>query len=499
MAVRGRATRLERDSLGTMRVPADACYGIETLRALRNFPISGLRAPDELVDAAVRVKRAAADVNAALGRLDRRRARAIVRAADEVLAGKLRDQFVVDAFAMGAGTAFHMNVNEVLANRAAEILGGRRGDRARVDPHDHVNAGQSTNDVFPTAMRLAALAILRERLDPEIRAFGRSLAAKGKEFDRVLKSGRTHLQDAVPIRLGQEFAAYGAAVEKGRGFLEVAARSLRELGIGGTAVGTGLNADPRYPRAIVRALSAATGERLHLATDPREAMQSLRPFAEVSAALRNLALELIRIANDLRLLSSGPRTGLAEISLPAVAPGSSIMPGKVNPSMLEMLDMVGFRVMGADATIAAAVQAGQLELNVMMPVVAEELLFAMRILGNALREARTRCIDGIRADEARARHYAEASLGLATALSPAIGYDRAARAAREAAWTGESILEVVRRLGFIDERRIGALLDPARMTSPRPPDRPPLTEDATKVKPAARRGRVCEPRSRRRP
>jgi aspartate ammonia-lyase len=463
------SSRTEKDSLGRKSVPAGAYYGIETQRAVENFPISGLRAPSVFIEATAQIKKAAARANMRLGLLDRRRGTAIVRACDEILTGKLHDQFVVDVFQMGAGTSFHMNVNEVLANRAEELLGGRLGQYRIVHPNDHVNRGQSTNDVYPTAMRLAALELLRRELAPALRDFERALARKGRQFDKFLKSGRTHLQDAVPIRLGQEFAAYACAVRQAAATLDHAGRSLLWLGIGGTAVGTGLNADPRYAGLVTALLAAQTGLELAEADDPREAMQSLRPFADVSAALRNLALELIRIANDLRLLSSGPRTGLAEISLPAVAPGSSIMPGKVNPSMLEMLNQVSFQVMGCDLAVSAAVQAGQLELNVMMPVVAFNILFMMKILAGALRETRARSIEGIEADAGRCRVYAGASLGLVTAVSPLIGYAAAAKAAQAALRTGESVIDVLRKLRILDEAGLKRLMDPTAMTEPRRP------------------------------
>jgi aspartate ammonia-lyase len=418
-----------------------------------------------------RTKRAAARANGRLGLLDRRRSAAIVAACGEIISGKLYDEFVVDIFQMGAGTSFHMNMNEVIANRAEEILGGRKGEYRLVHPNDHANLGQSTNDVYPTAMRLAALILIRDRLAPSLSEFERALARKGREFDGVVKAGRTHLQDAPAIRLGQEFAAYAAAVRKSAASIGRAARSLHELGIGGSAVGTGLNTDRRYAGMAVKLLAADTRLPLTKAPDLREAMQSLRPFAEVSAALRNLALELNRIANDLRLLASGPRTGLAEISFPAVAPGSSIMPGKVNPSMLEMLNQVCCQVMGCDVAVAMAVQAGQLELNVMMPVVAFNLLFMITILANALREVRARAIEGIKADAARCRMYAETSLGLATAVAPLIGYASAAEAAEESRRTNRPVTAVLRERGIVDEATLSRLLDPAAMTEPGRPRR----------------------------
>ena len=458
--------RVERDSLGCKSVPASAYYGIETQRAVENFPISGLRVRPALIQACVRIKKAAALVNARLGLLERRKAEAIAAACGEIAAGRLAAEFVVDVFQMGAGTAFHMNVNEVVANRAEELLGGRKGEYRLVSPHDQVNMAQSTNDVFPTAMRLASLALLRDELFPALLMLESSLGRKAREFDRVLKCGRTHLQDAVPIRLGQEFAAYRAAVVKSRASVAFAARSLHELGIGGSAVGTGLNTHPRFAGLVVKRLAGETGLPLKLAADPIEAMQSLRPFAGLSASVRNLALELNRIANDLRLLASGPRTGLAEISLPPVAPGSSIMPGKTNPSMLEMLNQVCYQVMGGDLAVSAAAQAGQLELNVMMPVVAFDLLFMIEILANAVRQVSVRAIDGIAADKERCRSFALASPGLATALSPLLGYAAAAEIARESVRTGKPVADIVRERRLLDEATLVRILDPLAMTGP---------------------------------
>ncbi|MDP3937243.1 MAG: aspartate ammonia-lyase, partial [Deltaproteobacteria bacterium] len=465
-----RPLRRERDSLGTVMVPRDAYYGAQTARAVSNFPISGLRAHTELIRAYARVKLAAAEVNRQLGLLPAGIARKIGRAAREVIDGRHDDQFVVDVFQAGAGTSFHMNVNEVIANRAAELLKLPRGDYARIHPNDHVNLGQSTNDTFPTAMRMASRSLL-EALLGEIDLLALSLRRKGREFDRVLKSGRTHLQDAVPVRLGQEFTAYGEAVARAGRMLRRAAGELEELPIGGTATGTGLNADPRYRARVVAALSALTGFRFRSCADLREGMQSQQAMAHLSGALRNLALELGRIANDLRLLSSGPFTGLSEIRLPPVQPGSSIMPGKVNPVMAEMLNMVCFQVMGNDLTMAMAVQAGQLELNVMMPIMAHSALQSMEILKNGCREFRLRCVDGIEADAETCLEYAMRSAGLAAALNPAIGYAAAAEVAREAAATGRSIAEVVRVRGILKEETLLQVLDPLGMTEPGIPGR----------------------------
>lgn len=465
------ATRIEKDLLGEKAVPADAYYGIQSVRAMENFPISGLRMHSRMVEAIVLVKKAAAMVNTDLGLLKPEISRVITVAADEILAGKLRDQCVVDVYQMGAGTSFNMNINEILANRAIELLGGRKGDYATVHPHDHVNMSQSTNDVFPTAMRMAARLLLAELL-PVLGDLQAALAEKATAFDDVLKSGRTHLQDAVPIRLGQEFAAYAATVGKCRERIATAARSLEELGVGGSATGTGLNTHPRYRDRLVEHLRAWTGIEWRNAPDMREAMQSNLPIAETSSALRLLALELIRICNDLRLLASGPTTGFAEVLLPAVQPGSSIMPGKVNPSMAEMLNMVCFQVVGNDLTISMAVQAGQLELNVMMPVMAHNLHQSIEILTNALRVFSDRCIRGIVADADRCRRYAESSMALAAALNMSLGYARAAEVVKRAVRERKTIIDVVREEKLLTEAQITAILNPVNLTEPGLPGRP---------------------------
>src|SRR5213594_1720732 len=394
--------RTERDPLGELSVPDDAYYGVQTARAVENFPISGLHAPADLVTATILVKKAAAAANAALGRLPRDVAGAIGAAADEVLAGRLRDQFVVDVYQAGAGTSHNMNANEVLANRAAELLGEPRGAYKRVHPNDHVNMGQSTNDVFPTATRLALLL----GAGPLVAAAGdlaESLARKGDEFADVLKTGRTHLQDAVPITLGQEFSGYAACVRRGADDVAEASEQLQELNIGATAVGTGLNAGDDYRRLVVENLSRDTGLPVKPALNLFRVTQSMGDVLAYSSAMRRLAIELAKIASDLRLLSMGPRAGLSEITLPAVQPGSSIMPGKVNPSVPEMVNQVCFQVMGCDTTVAAACEAGQLELNVMMPVIAWNALHASTILRSSIRVLRTKCVEGIEANEPRAR------------------------------------------------------------------------------------------------
>ena len=457
-------TRTEKDSLGARAIPEDVYYGIQTARAVENFPISGLKPFPALVTATVQIKQAAARANAELGVLDAKIAQAIEAAADQVLGGGLRDQFVVDPFQAGAGTSHNMNANEVLANRAIELLGGAKGDYEIVHPNDHVNMGQSTNDVIPTAMRLAALELtprLLATLDGLAGAFGQ----KATEFDRVVKSGRTHVQDAVPIRLGQEFGAYATAIHKNRERIARAADELKEVGLGGTAAGTGLNAAPGYRRRVVEALNAITGYGLRATADYFEAMQSMSPFVNLSGALRTLATDVTRIANDLRLLSSGPNTGFSEINLPALQPGSSIMPGKVNPVLPEMTNMVCFQVMGNDLTIAAAAQAGQLELNVMMPVIAFNLLLSLEIMTNALNGLGERCVAGITANPERCTWYVEHSVSLVTALNPRIGYGRAAEIAKRAIANGKTIRETILEEGLLTPEETAEVLDTYAMTT----------------------------------
>lgn len=457
--------RIETDTMGTVEVPEGSYYGAQTARAVANFPISGLNPHPSLVWATVLIKKCAARANMATGRLDAEIGNAIEMAADEVLAGKHAEEFVVDPFQAGAGTSHNMNVNEVLANLAAEMLGSTRGSYGRVHPNDHVNMAQSTNDVFPTAMRLACL---REagRLLAALEGLSSVLGRKGEEFDNVLKSGRTHLQDAVPIRLGQEFAAYARAVSGNIEGIDQVLPGLRELGIGGTAVGTGMNAEAAYIDTIVEELARESGFPLVRGGDLIERMQNMDPFVALSSALKRSAVNLVRIANDLRLLASGPRTGFGEITLPPVQPGSSIMPGKINPSMAEMTDMVAFQVIGCDTAVTLAAQAGQLELNVMMPVMAFNLLFAMEILSNAVDKFATSCVAGIVAHPERCRGYLEGSLGLATVLAPYIGYAAAAEVAKESMRSGRSIADVVLERGILSSERLAEIMDPLPLTSP---------------------------------
>jgi len=458
--------RTETDSLGAVEVPAEALYGAQTTRAVSNFPISGLKGSPFLIHALAMIKLAAAEANAELGLITPEQGRAIAQAAQEVLDGKHHEHFVVDVFQAGAGVSLHMNTNEVLANRANQILGDPLGSYKKVHPNDHVNYGQSTNDVFPTAMRLSALLALEE-LYPVLDALAGSFADKAVEFKDILKAGRTHMQDAVPITLGQEFAAYAVAVREASAAIRRNAVTLHSLGLGGSAVGTGLNTHPEYSAKAIAKLARLAKLELHPAYDLRYAMQSCAPMADLSGALRGLALEMIRISNDLRLLSSGPNTGFNEIHLPSLQPGSSIMPGKVNPVLPELTAMVAFQVVGNDTTVAMAVQAGQLELNVMMPAIAHATLQSITILTNTLRELDVHCIRGITANKERNAHYAGSTIALATALNPYIGYRKAAELVKESVASGRSIVEIAREKKLLSEEQIAEILDPKNMTQPR--------------------------------
>jgi aspartate ammonia-lyase len=473
--------RLEKDSLGQREVPFHAYYGIQTQRAVENYPISGYRAHSQIIRAMAMIKKAAAITNLALKLISEKRARAIQRAAEEVIEGEWNGEFVVDVYQAGAGVSFHMNANEVIANRAIEFLGGKRGDYELCHPNDHVNCSQSTNDVFPAAMRLASVFLF----DDVLRAtaeLAKSFSRKARDFDRILKSGRTHLMDAVPIRLGQEFAAYATSMRRCEGVLEYALGLLKEVGLGGSAVGTGVNTHPKYQKLVVRHLSRISGQALRPTDDLRYVMQSNLAMSVASSALRNLALELIRISNDLRLLSSGPNTGLAEIELPALQPGSSIMPGKINPVMAELTAMVGFQAMGADTVTAMAVQAGQLELNVMMPAMAWNILHSAEILKNTMHVLATKCVDGILAKEDRCRYYANVTISIAAALNPYIGYAAAAEIAKESVKTGRPVAEIALERNLLDAGTMREILDPMRMTTPAAPIKQALQKAKRKTK-----------------
>jgi fumarate hydratase class II len=459
--------RIERDSLGEVKVPAGAYYGAQTQRAVENFPVSGKRLPPLFIRAQGAVKMAAIRANRDLGLLDPGKVEAILRAAREVWEGDHTSEFVVDVYQSGAGTSQNMNANEVIANRALELLGKKRGDYSVIHPNDHVNMAQSTNDTIHVALKVSALLAIEEDLLPALAALEAALASKAREFDGICKSGRTHLQDAVPIRLGQEFSGYASIVSHGIRRVERAAEALRELNLGGTAVGTGLNAHPEFSSRAIQALSEITCREFREAENYFEATQNTDAAVEVSGALKTLAVGLGKIADDLRLLSSGPRTGLAEIRLPSVQPGSSIMPGKVNPVLAEMLNMVCYQVIGNDAAITAAAQAAQLELNVMMPVIAYNLLDSIAVLSGGVRAFTERCVRGIEADEGRCRELLERNLALATALNPRIGYSAAAKLAMEAYEKGKTIREVVLEKGILSEKEADEVLDPQRMTGKR--------------------------------
>ncbi|HEX7392620.1 MAG TPA: aspartate ammonia-lyase [Thermoplasmata archaeon] len=451
-------TRKEKDSLGERDVPADAYYGIQTLRATENFPVSGIRARPEFIKAYAMVKKAAALANMDVGWLEPYIAEAIVSACDEIIAGKLHDQFVVDDFQAGAGTSFNMNFNEVIANRALELVGRKKGDYSIIHPNDHVNMAQSTNDTYPTAMRLCILVISQDLVD-NLESLRRAFVKKGMEFDRVLKSGRTHLMDALPVTLGQEFMAYSVAIKKARDQFKGSLKLLEEVPLGATAVGTGANTHPDYHMQVVKHMRQITDLNLTVAEDPRESLQSRLDFASISGTIRNLALELIRISNDLRLMNSGPTTGWAEIRLPATQPGSSIMPGKVNPVMAECMDMICFQIVGNDVSVSMSVQAGQMELNVMNPVMIHNILESIVLLNNYIPVFVERCISGIEADEEKCRGYLEKNPSIATFLDPYIGYMKAAEIAKEAVARKMSVKELVLEKGILTKEQVEQIFD----------------------------------------
>jgi len=446
-------TRKEIDPLGERSIPKDAYFGIQTLRATENFPVSGIKAPMPFIKAYVLIKKSAAAANAQVGCLEEKKAKAIIQACNEVLAGKLLDQFVVDVFQAGAGTSFNMNVNEVLANRALEILGKTKGDYKTVNPNDDVNMGQSTNDTFPTALHISVLMSLQPLLNV-LDELADAFSGLGKKYANVLKSGRTHLQDAVPVTIGQEFNAFSSAIANACDELRRRQKSLYSVALGGTAVGTGANSHPDYKRLAIADLAKMTGFPLKPARNNFEALQSHRAVQTVSSGLKELALEFIRIANDLRLLASGPTTGLNEIVLPPVQPGSSIMPGKVNPVMAECLDMIAFQVTGNDLTTSLAVQAGQLELNVMTPIIMYNMLFSIQILSNYIPVFTKKCVKGITVNEEQCSQYVEKNPSLATLLSPYIGYLEAAKIAKQSQAENRSVEDIVLEKGLLKPAEI---------------------------------------------
>jgi len=461
----GAGTRTERDTMGEVAVPADAYYGVQTARAIRNFPISGLRFPRSFIRALGLIKWAAATVNESLGLIEKKVAEAIRKASWEVVEGRWDAEFPVDIFQTGSGTSTNMNANEVIANRAAELLGGARGSKL-IHPNDHVNLGQSSNDVIPTAIHVAAVEMIERQLLPALTRLHVALAAKAREFDSVVKIGRTHLQDATPIRLGQEFGGYARQIELGLDRIRRGQTALSEVALGGTAVGTGLNAHPDFASRVIPLLSREIGCPLTEAVNHFEAQSTQDSVVEASGELRTVAVSLMKIANDIRWLGSGPRCGLGEILLPETQPGSSIMPGKVNPVIAESVTMVAAQVMGNDVTIMVGGQAANFELIVMLPVMAHNLLQSIELLARASGNFALRCIEGITADEERCRNSIEQSLAMCTALAPEIGYEAAAKIAKEAHRTGKTVREVARSQQVLPEARLDALLDPWRMTEP---------------------------------
>ena len=457
--------RVEKDSIGAKDVPADVYYGVQSLRAAENFPITGLRMHPELIRSLACIKKAAALANREAGLLDVSRADAIVRACDEILAGRLREQFIVDPIQGGAGTSINMNANEVIANRAIELLGGVKGDYALVNPNDHVNCGQSTNDVIPTAGKMATLRLL-QKLETELDRLRAAFEDKSREFDHVIKMGRTQMQDAVPIRLGQEFRAYADAVRRDTVRMDKAMDEMRTLNMGGTAIGTGINADETYLRRIVPILSEVSGMALTQASDLIDATQNSDPFVAVSGAVKTCAVTLSKIANDLRLMSSGPRTGFGEINLPARQNGSSIMPGKVNPVIPEVVNQVAFLIIGNDMTVTMASEGGQLELNAFEPIIFYCLFQSIGTLTYAVHTFVDNCVTGITANEERCRELVEGSVGVITALTPHIGYQHAADIAKRAIVTGQSVRKLILQEKLLTEEEIDTILDPMNLTKP---------------------------------
>ena len=459
--------RTERDSMGPVRVPKEAYYGAQTQRAVENFPVSGWRFGREFLYALGLIKYASAKVNLELGLLEKKSAKAIAQASEEVMEGRWDEQFPVDIFQTGSGTSTNMNANEVIANRANEILGGKRGIYRPVHPNDHVNRGQSTNDIFPSAIHIASIILLRQNLLPALNNLHRALRNKAREFYPILKIGRTHLQDATPVRLGQEFGGYARQVELGMVRIRNGMRALSELPLGGTAVGTGINTHPLFAKRVISILNKKSGHRFHEAADHFEAQAGRDALVEMSGALKTVAVSLIKIANDIRWLGSGPRCGIGEIHLPQTQPGSSIMPGKVNPVIPESLIQVGAQVIGNDSAITLGGLSGNFELNVMMPLIAYNLLQSIRLLANAVDHFSKRCIEGLEADRERCEEMIEKSLALATVLTPKIGYDEAARIAKEAYQNRKKIRQVVEEKRLFSKEELNRLLDPRSMIAPK--------------------------------
>ena len=456
-------TRMERDTMGELPVPSNAYYGVQTARAIENFPISSLRIPRAMIRAMGLLKRAAAGVNHSLNLLDKKAAEAIRRAATEVVEGQLDAEFPVDIFQTGSGTSTNMNTNEVISNRATELLGGARGSKL-VHPNDHVNLGQSSNDVIPTAIHIAASETIQRQLIPALTRLHKALSGKAREFDKIVKIGRTHLQDATPVRLGQEFGGYARQIELGIARMKRAQAALSEVALGGTAVGTGLNCHPKFAGRVMALISKETGCRFQEAVNHFEGQSAQDSLVEASGELRTVAVSLMKIANDIRWLGSGPRCGLGEINLPETQPGSSIMPGKVNPVIAESVTMVCAQVIGNDVTITVGGQAANFELIVMLPVMAYNLLQSIELLATASTNFAVKCIDGIKANEERCKSLIEESLAMCTALAPVIGYEAAAKLAKDAYKSGKTVREVAREQKVLSDKRLAQLLDPWRMT-----------------------------------
>ncbi|OGQ84463.1 MAG: aspartate ammonia-lyase [Deltaproteobacteria bacterium RIFCSPLOWO2_12_FULL_60_19] len=462
--------RIERDSMGEVKVPKSAYYGAQTQRAVENFPVSGITFPPRFIRALAIVKHAAATANQELGLLDGSIADVIRRAAQEVIDGKLDKEFVVDIFQTGSGTSTNMNVNEVIANRALELLGKERGSKG-VHPNDHVNMGQSSNDAIPTAIHVSALEAVHKELLPALKQLHKALQDKAKEFDKIVKIGRTHLADATPIRLGQQFSGYARQIELSLERVQEAARGLEELALGGTAVGTGINVHPKFPPQTIKKISAMTGLNFREAANHFEAQAAKDAVVQVSGALKTLAVSFTKIANDLRWLSSGPRCGIGEIGLPDTQPGSSIMPGKVNPVMCESVLQVAAHVIGCDATITICGQAGNFELNVMMPIMTLRLLEAITFSASVAKAFTEKCVVGIEANQQHCEEMIEKSLAMVTALAPVIGYDAAAKIAKESFTTGKTVREVARAHKVLPDDKLDKILDPWRMTEPGIPEK----------------------------
>lgn len=459
-----RAYRTEKDYLGKVKVPKKAYYGIATERAIENFNVSELRLQKNFIMAYVIIKRAAAISNMKLGKFNKKKGKAIIKACNEILKGKFNEEFKVDVYQAGAGTSENMNINEVIANRALEILRKKRGDYKTINPYDHVNMSQSTNDTFHSAIHIAALQDIRHKLIPALNDLERELRRKGKQFDEIVKSGRTHLRDALPIRLGQEFNAYAETIRKNIKHIEDDSNDLKELNLGGTAIGTGVNASKEYSRIAIKEINKYIKLNFRQAKDLVEETSSLGTIARTSASLKTLAVDLIKIANDLRLLSSGPATGLNEIELPAVQSGSSIMPGKVNPVIAEMLDMVGFQVIGNDTTIMLAAESGQLELNVMMPVVAYNLLNSIEILSSSIEIFAEKCVKGIKANEKKCREYLDKNPIIVTALTPYIGYKKASEIAIKAYKEDRSVRDILEEKNIMGKKELDRVFNLRKLT-----------------------------------